>query len=288
MKKRKNKQLIVVELYTKKLKSTKEISEILNIHKGTVTFYLRKNNVTLRDVDKNNKKGSFSEKERKEIIRLYSEEKRGAQYIGKLFNRADTVMTYWLNKWNVPKNTRSEISGKIREVYGPTKGFLGRKHKKESKNEISKSGKEAWNKDDRLPIIGKSRTFNTEIGKVLGSYEVAYLQKLIEEKRKLPKTVCKRFKTPFGSYMPDFEFEDKFIEIKSRFTLNVAKGIMPDNHGKFSDNQFKKIKWLSKNIKKVEIIVLSKKTAFNFFKKAINSNFVKDKVIIKNGTYKIE
>lgn len=276
----------IIQLYVKKLKTVTEISEILLISRELVKYYIGKNNIKLRE--KNSVKGVFSEEQKQQIVDLYVIEKRGAQYIGKLFDRSATVITYWLNKWGVKKNSRSEISCKIREVYGPTKGFVGRKHKKESKKEISKSGKEAWNKDDRLPIIGKSRTFNTQIGKVLGSYEVAYLQKLIEEGKELPKTVWKRFKTPFGSYMPDFEFDDKFIEIKSEFTLNVAKGIMPDNHGKFSDNQFKKIKWLSRNIKKVEIIVLSKKIAFNFFKKAINSNFVKDKVIIKNGTYKIE
>lgn len=281
MGKRTNKQKIVVELYTKELKSTNEIAENLNIHKSTVTFYLRKNNVVLRESDKNNKKGGFSEKDKKEIIRLYSKEKRGAKYIGKLFNRADTVMTYWLNKWNVPKNTRSEISEKIREVYGPTKGFSGRKHNVKSKKIISKSGKESWNKEDRLPIIGKSRTFNTKIGSVLGSYEVAYLQKLINENKTLPVLARKRFKTPFGSYMPDFEFEDRFIEIKSEFTLKVAKGLMPGSDGKFSDKQWKKIKWLSKKIKMVEVIVLQKKEAFILFKKAIGSNFVKDKVKLK-------
>lgn len=286
MVKRTNKQSEVVELYVNKLKSTKEIANILNINKGTVTFYLRKNNVPLRDLDKNNKKGGFSEKDKNEIIRLYSKEKRGAQYIGKLFNRADTVITYWLNKWKIPKNTRSDISKKIREVYGPTKGFSGKKHKNKSKKTISKRGKESWNKEDRLPIIGKSRAFNTKIGNVLGSYEVAYLQKLIDENRQLPALPKKRFKTPFGSYMPDFEFEDRFIEVKSEFTLKVSKGLLPGNDGKFSDKQWKKISWLNDNMKPVEIVVLDKKEALNLFKKAINSKFVKDKVTIKNNVYK--
>lgn len=281
MKKRKNKQQIVIDLYVKELKSTTEISKIINIHKGTVTFYLRKNNVPLRESDKNNQKGGFSEKDKKKIIELYSKEKRGAQYIGKLFNRADTVITYWLNKWKVPKNTRSEIIEKIRKIYGPTKGFSGRKHNNKSKKTISKSGKEAWNKEDRLPIIGKSRTFTTKIGNVLGSYEVAYLQKLIEDDNPLPNLVRKRFKTPFGSYMPDFEFEDRFIEIKSDFTLKVAKGLMPSNDGKFSDKQWKKINWLSKNLKIVEIIVLQKKDALELFKRAIKSKFVKNNVKLK-------
>lgn len=283
---RKNKKVNEQEVI-KSYESGKSIEFILkkfNISKGLVRYYLEKNNIIIRE--KNSTKGGFSKKEKEKIIDLYTKQKRGAKYIGSLLQRSDTLITYWLNKWKIPKNARSEISEKIREVYGPTKGFSGRKHSNKSKKTISNSGKEAWNKEDRLPVIGKSRTFKTKIGSVLGTYEVAYLQKLIDENKQLPTLLRKRFKTPFGSYMPDFEFEDRFIEVKSEFTLKVSKGLLPGNDGKFSDKQWKKINWLNDNMKPVEIVVLDKKEAFNLFKKAINSNFVKDKVTIKNNVYK--
>lgn len=176
---------------------------------------------------------------------------------------------------------------KNREVYGPTKGFTGKKHSKKSKEQISKSGIEAWNKDDRLPVIGKSRTFNTKVGKVLGSYEVAYLQKLINEGVDLPKPNRKKFKTPYGNYIPDFDFGDKFIEIKSDFTLKVCKGELPQTNGEYSDEQWKKITWINDNKKPVKIVVLEKKEAFTLFVQAINNKFVLDNVEIHKKQYKI-
>lgn len=112
------------------------------------------------------------------------------------------------------------------------------------------------------------------IGKVIGTYEVAYLQKLLHNKKELPSIVKKRYKTPFGTYMPDFEFDDRFIEIKSEFTLKVAKGKEKMVNGKFSDNQWKKITWLSENKKFVEIIVIDKKEAKFYFEKAKNSGLI--------------
>ena len=152
---------------------------------------------------------------------------------------------------------------------------------------ISKSGIEAWDKEDRLPVLGKSRTFNTKIGKVLGSYEVAYLQRLINEGGDLPKPNRKKIKTPHGYYVPDFDFGDRFIEIKSEFTLQVCKGEMPQTNGDYSDEQWKKIQWINENKKPVEIIVLEKKEAFNLFVQAINDKFVLDNVEIHKKQYKI-
>lgn len=253
-------------------KSIYQISKETNVNQVTIKYWLTKKNIKT----KNNypKKGGFNEKEKNEIIRLYIEEKRGAKYIGLLFNRADTVITYWLNKWKIPKNSRSEISKKIREIYGPTKGFSGKKHKSESKKQISDSGFIAWKDEDRKPKIGKSRTYLTKHGKVLGSYEVAYLEKLIEFNENLPKIVNKRYKTPYGTYMPDFEFEDRFIEIKSKFTYNVAMGKQPTNNGLFTDKQWKKIQWLSENIKKVEVVIINKDDGKKYFENAKINGFI--------------
>lgn len=275
-----------LKLYVIDKKSLKEIADLLNVHKETVKNFLKSLNVDLYD-KKNTTKGEPSLKEKEEIIKLYSIEHRGAKYIGSLYNRSDFSITYWLNKWGVKKISRSDIHKKNREIYGPTKGFSGRKHSIESKELISKSGFESWNKEGRIPTLGKSRTFNTKIGKVLGSYEVAYLQKLINQDSKLPKPNKKKFKTPYGNYVPDFDFGDKFIEIKSDFTLKVCKGEMPHTDGAYSDKQWRKIQWVNENKKPVEVIVLEKNDAFNLFVQAINTKFVLDDVKIHNKQYKI-
>ena len=155
----------ILHEYITEKKTLIELCEKYDVTKESIKYYLNKNSIPIRE--KNSQKGGFTEEEKKEIIRLYVEEKRGAKYIGTLYDRADGSITYWLNKWGIPKNSRSEISKKIREVYGPTKGFSGRTHKKESKDLIGKGSKEAWDNEDREPKIGGSRTYLTKIGKVL-------------------------------------------------------------------------------------------------------------------------
>lgn len=171
---------------------------------------------------------------------MYVEEKRGAFYIGKLFNRSDNVIMYYLKKWNVPIWNRKVISKQIRKIYGPIKGFQGKEHSKESRQKISDSGKLAWQNENRVPRGGYSKTYNTIIGKVIGTYEVAFLQKLINEGKSLPKAEIKKIKTPFGMYTPDFEFEDRLIEIKSCFTIKVCKGEVAFVNQQRCDKQWKK------------------------------------------------
>lgn len=213
-------------------------------------------------------KGHFTKDEQREIIRLYTEENRGKKYIGSLYGRSDHNLNYWLRQWGVPSLPRSTVSKKIRQVYGPTPGFSGRKHSTESRKQISTSGKESWERLGREARIGKSRTYKTIIGNVLGRYEVAYLQKLQEENQPLPKLCRKRHKTPHGSYMADFEFQDRLIEIKSPFTLKVAKGQYARSDGVLSDCQWKKIDFVNKNIMPVEIIVLEQQEAMRLFTRA--------------------
>lgn len=240
-----------------------------------IKLRLKKSGVQLREDKFSKSKKGFSDAEKNKIIDLYIRQKRGAKYIGELFGKSETNITYWLNKWNVPKNTRSEISLKIREVYGATKGFTGFKHNKKSKKQISLSGKKAWEDEDRVVKSSKSRTYETIIGDVLGTYEVAYLQSLLDNKQTLPNINKKRYKTPYGSYTPDFEFEDRFVEIKSEFTIKVSKGIINYKNGEKS-KQWKKIEWLNKNLKKVEVIVLKQKDVKILFDKACKTKMIKN------------
>jgi len=88
------------------------------------------------------------------------------------------------------------------------------------------------------------------------SFELKYIESLISKNIELPKN-AKRIETPFGYYTPDFEYEDRFIEIKCEFTYKVLIGESSfSKSGNYNPKQLNKIKWVSENIKNVEIIVL--------------------------------
>ncbi len=123
------------------------------------------------------------------------------------------------------------------------------------------------------------------VGKVQGSFEVAYLQSLLNNGLTLPKIGCK-VRTPLGLYFPDFEFEDRFIEVKSKFTLSVCKGEQFDPKGCKSDKQYRKIIWTTNNVKPVDIVVIDNKEAVALFRQAIqNSSLISEKITFKNGKY---
>ena len=131
----------------------------------------------------------------------------------------------------------------------------------------------------------KSQFILTIVGKVQGSYELAYLQKLINGGLTLP-TKSSKIQTSYGSYFPDFEYPEKFVEIKSSFTWDVCRGKISNGKGVLTDNQYKKIKWTDKNVKPVEVVILDDKEAKKLFLQAIkNRNLTKEEIIYKNGKY---
>lgn len=77
---------------------------------------------------------------------------------------------------------------------------------------------------------------------IQGRYELAFYISCVEKPKRAP-----RIKTPFGWYSPDFEFEDRFVEIKSNYTIKTC----------IANGQYKKIAWVRKNIKNIEIKVLN-------------------------------
>lgn len=214
-------------------------------------------------------KGGFTQEEKARVIDLYTCQHRGKSYIGGLFNRSDGCISYWLKKWQVPNIPRSQISTTIRQVYGPTRGFSGRRHSLKSKNKTADAMKKLW-LEGKVKVVGpKSRTYNTIIGKVLGKYEVAYVQKCYEEGN-LPEVCRKRYKTPFGTYMPDFCRNGRFVEVKSEFTLRVAKGQYHTAKGKYSNAQWNKICYFKDNIAELDVIVMKERKVQQLFSRASN------------------
>jgi hypothetical protein len=68
--------------------------------------------------------------------------------------------------------------------------------------------------------------------------------------------------------MPDFEYPDRFVEVKSPWTLAICKGEKPSKNNLCSDVQWRKIQYVNDHFKTVEVVVLSKAEAAKLFAKA--------------------
>lgn len=274
-------QLEIVSEYQKDGITIKQCADKYGLHRWWITKILSINNVPKKQRSAPNKV-EFTDQEKNQILDLYIKQKRGSIYIADQIGVSDGTITKWLKSMNVTLWTRSELQESNRRYYGPTKGFSGKKHKTQSKKQISES---LYKNCNRTVTGSKSQFIDTVIGKVQGSYEVAYLQKLLNENKTLPK-LGRKVETPFGLYFPDFEYDDCFLEIKSDFTWKVCKGEIPNPKGKLDDKQYHKILWTEKNVKPVQVIVLDNKRAKELFLEAIsNKNLVVENIIYKNGKY---
>ena len=91
--------------------------------------------------------------------------------------------------------------------------------------------------------------------KCQGKKELRFLKECVRYKKTLP-IKADRIQTPDGYYTPDFEYYEEYIEIKSLGTFKVMLGLEAyKGIGEPSDLQFRKIKWVAKNIKPIAIIV---------------------------------
>lgn len=79
------------------------------------------------------------------------------------------------------------------------------------------------------------------------SYERKYIDNLILTKQLLPNN-CTYVNTNNGYYIPDFEFPDRFVEIKSTWTYKL----FTEKH----TNQIDKVIWTGQSVKPVQLLVL--------------------------------
>lgn len=104
--------------------------------------------------------------------------------------------------------------------------------------------------------------------KCQGSSEKAYIEYLFNNNIPLPSRCSHGVKTKYGIYFPDFEYENRYIEIKSTYTYSFLK----ENNNK----QYLKIKETSKINKPVHIIVINK-----------NKTILKTEIIDESNSSKI-
>jgi len=268
-----------IKLYNLRL-TINEISIKTGFHYNTIRNKLISSNVKLRHSSYYSK-WKVKKSQIQQIIHLYQKEKRGIQFIALQFN------THWNNirdillKNNIKFWEKGILIQSNIKHYGQSKGFSGKKHSNKTKKKMSMSRLGNCNN-----VTGpKSMFISTIIGIVQGSYELAYLQKLLNDGLTLPFK-CGKVKTKYGSYFPDFEYLDRFVEVKSPFTWDVCRGKQPNGKGIKSNIQNKKIKWTNKNIKPVEIIVLDNNEAKKLFLQAIkNKNLITEEIKYKRGKY---
>lgn len=270
----------ISRLYTSG-KTIKEVAYYLNIAPHMVRTALLKQNITLRRFK--DYRWIPTSEDITYIKKMYVDEKRGIQYIARHFKTDWKRIEKILKNNGISKWSQKEITTSNSQIYGPTRGFLGRRHTIKTRQKMSAS---QLNNKNRLSTTGpKSRYIATTIGKVQGSYEVAYLQQHFDASGSLP-SIGTAVHTPYGSYIPDFDCGNVFVEVKSPFTWRVCRGLEPNQKGIKSAIQYKKIKWVDKNVKPVIISVFENEDAMNLFKKAIvNKQIVTDDIIYKNGKY---
>ena len=98
------------------------------------------------------------------------------------------------------------------------------------------------------------RKYEVEGIRCQGNWERKYLEKLVNEKKEKPKNT-KTLKTPLGSYAPDFEYSDRYVEIKSPFTFEIFNQTRVLKNNKLS-YQKDKVEWVGANIKPIQLLVL--------------------------------
>lgn len=273
----------ILNLYLHDKKTAAEIANEYAVTSPVILKILKRLNCKIRS-----RKTQFTEADKQEIIRLYTIEHRGKEYIAKLYGITNPTLTRFLNEWGIAAIDRKTISKRIREIYGPTSGFTGKQHTDKSKKQIGNAVSHSYATGDKAVGVCRSKYFNTIYGKLQGSYEVAYIQQLLNENKPLPITHPRGIKTPFGTYFPDFEYGNEYIEVKSNFTYDVSTGMFGNKNGKFNDTQLKKIGWVKTNIKNVRIIIMDGNIAWELFKHAVSQDWILDKVEIKYNQYKIE
>ncbi len=102
----------------------------------------------------------------------------------------------------------------------------------------------------------KSKCYYVNNIRCQGTYEKRYIESLIKNNMLLP-TKPKGIITDYGIYFPDFEFEDRYIEIKSEYTYQIAIGKIKGITNK-KGLQIDKINWTRDYIKPVQIIIIDK------------------------------
>jgi len=238
----------IKDIYLNKKISAADIGKMYNISKGPIKHILKDAGI-LRKGHSNGVKINLTEKQKDKIIDLYLNGNKNIFEIGKIIGVSASVISNFLYESNNHRN-KSQATRISR---------TGWKFSDATKEKIRKSNQQYVLSGKKKQVGGICKFYNINGIRCQGTYEKFYIEFLINNNKELPEN-AKSIRTPYGIYCPDFEYEEKLIEVKSDYTYDVliGKKINRFKH-KIDTTQYKKLSWVNDNIKKVQIIVVDKR-----------------------------
>lgn len=242
-----NEIIKIKELYSIGL-SCLRIGEFFNVSKTPIIKILKSEGL-LKKPKSNGVKLTLNQSQKNEIKKMYCDEFKSPNEISKKLNLSKSFIDKYLQKSNYRRN-KSEAMKIIKT--GVRLSDDVKSNMKKAQNKINLSGK-------RKIKGGVCKFYKIKGLTCQGTFEKFYIEKLINENKKLPNN-CDPILTPFGLYYPDFILDGKYIEIKSDYTFEILLGNAKNRFkNDFENKQLLKIKYVNENIGNVEIIVVDKK-----------------------------
>lgn len=237
----------IVNYYINDNLSCEKIGDLYNVSKNPIKRILKNLNL-LRQGNSGGKKIDLTEYEKNTIKKLYLEEKNSKEIsdiLGLTKSFIDKFLS--LSEYRRSKSEATSIS-----KTGVKVSELAKLNMSIAQKTLIQSGK-------RKQRGGFCKYFNIHGLQVQGTYEKFYIEKLVNDGKFLPKN-CESINTPYGTYYPDFTYDDRLIEIKSDYTYDILIGNKKYWHDKeINIQQYLKIKWVNENLKPVDILIIDKK-----------------------------
>lgn len=238
----------IKDMYINDGLSCRKIGSEFNVSRTPIEKLL-KNEGLLRNGNSDGKRIELTNNQKKEIVSLYINENKSSPSIANKLGFSEGFINKFLNKKGVMRTKGEGISLVKKGVKLP---YSTKLNMKKAQQKLAKSGR-------RKQTGGYCKFYYVNGIKCQGTYEKWYLEYLLNNDFGLPCS-ANIVDTPYGVYYPDFEFNDRLIEIKSDYTYRVLIG---EKRNKFTNdfdtNQYDKILWTTENIKPVEILIVDKK-----------------------------
>lgn len=187
--------------------------------------------------------------EEKEIIR-----KKRSESLKKSWDKNKEDEEWMLSRSSKIKEKALGVKRSEGSIQKQKEKLIGRKLSDEHKKAISDGGqisiKNGVIKSGWYEIFGKYVQGKSELLFISRRKELVENGKIIFH----PKSI----KTPYGYYRPDFEIDGVIYEIKSSFTFRQLFMVDFSNEERVDKIQLKKMIWISKNVKPINIIIVDR------------------------------
>ena len=237
----------IEKLYTIGL-SCETIALKFNVSKTPIRQLLKINGL-LRIGNSNGKKIFLTNEQIEKIKNLYLNKYKSLEEISLETGLTSSFINKYLSTTDYRRNKSKAMSISKK---GVKLSEISKTNMRKAQQKLVKSG-------NRKQTGGICKNFIVNGLICQGTFEKYYIDKLITDGITLPKK-ANSIITPYGVYYPDFTFDNRFIEIKSDYTYEILLGNKINRFTKKIDtNQYEKIKWVNKNIKTVEILIIDKR-----------------------------